>query len=140
LFGARNEVLAFQVIVESDARGIQALSASLPELRQRGGTARIVYTPPAADPSQSAGRPIEVFAVHYMNVTQESHAVWVWVPGSPPPRRAPGWAGRGARSAPRARARAGGGRPWAGPPRATGRSGGGCAPRPPSPPLSTTAR
>ena len=37
LFGARNEVVAFQVIVQADAAGIGALSASLPELRQRGG-------------------------------------------------------------------------------------------------------
>ena len=37
LFGARNEVLAFQVVVEADAKGITALRLSLPELRQRGG-------------------------------------------------------------------------------------------------------
>ena len=39
LFGARNEVIAFQVMVEADARGIAALAAALPELRQRGGAA-----------------------------------------------------------------------------------------------------
>jgi hypothetical protein len=92
LFGARNEVLAFQVMVQSDARGIQALTAALPELRQRGGSARIVYGAPGPDPSQSVGRPIEIFAVHYMNVTETSHADWVWKPGSPAaPRDTTGW-------------------------------------------------
>ena len=42
LFGARNEILAFQVIVESDERGIAALSAGFPELRQRGGVHRTI--------------------------------------------------------------------------------------------------
>ena len=51
LFGAGNEVLAVQVMIESDAGGIKALSASLPELRRRGGTERIAYAPPGADPA-----------------------------------------------------------------------------------------
>ncbi|HVR70322.1 MAG TPA: hypothetical protein VMT87_05700 [Vicinamibacteria bacterium] len=90
LFGARNEVLAVQVVVESDARGIGALSASLPELRRRAGEERIVYAPPGADPSASAGRPIQLFSVHYLNVTEPSRAGWVWRPGSQP-RDTTGW-------------------------------------------------
>ena len=76
LFGARNEVLAFQVVVQADAAGIGALTVSLPELRQRAGGDRIAYAPPASDPSLSAGRPIELFSVRSMNVTQETHASW----------------------------------------------------------------
>ncbi|MBE3133314.1 MAG: hypothetical protein IMZ55_07560, partial [Acidobacteria bacterium] len=66
LFGARNEVLAFQVVVEADEGGIGALSLSVAGLRLRSGTERIVYAPPAADPSNSIGRPIQVFVEHYM--------------------------------------------------------------------------
>jgi hypothetical protein len=92
LFGARNEVIAFQVMAPSDARGIQALTAALPELRQRGGGGRIAYAAPGPDPSQTAGRPIEVFAVHYLNVTETTHADWAWKPGSPAaPRDTMGW-------------------------------------------------
>lgn len=90
LFGARNEIVAVQVIVEADGRGIGALTASLPELRLRGGAERIVYAPPGADPSASAGRPIQLFAVHYLNVTAPSRAGWVWKPGSEP-RDTTGW-------------------------------------------------
>jgi hypothetical protein len=92
LAAARNEIVAFQVIVESGADGIRALSASLPELRRCGGTETIAYAPPTSDPSLSAGRPIQLFSVHYMNVTSESHADWAWKPGSPAaPRDTTGW-------------------------------------------------
>lgn len=92
IFGARNEVLAFQVIVESDAAGIGALSVALPELRLREGTDRIAYAPPRAEPSDSVGRPIQLFSVHYMHVTDPSRAAWVWKPGSAAaPRDTVGW-------------------------------------------------
>jgi hypothetical protein len=92
LAAARNEIVAFQVIVESGSAGIRALSASLPELRRRGGADTIAYAPPATDPSLSAGRPIQLFSVHYMNVTSETHADWCWKPGSAAaPRDTTGW-------------------------------------------------
>jgi Glycoside hydrolase 123, catalytic domain len=83
VFAARNEVVAFQVIVESDHEGIQALRVSLPELRLRGGTSRIAYAAPAADPTDTVGRPIGIFSLNYMNVTETTHAEWAWAPGSP---------------------------------------------------------
>src|SRR5215212_10262580 len=48
IFGARNEVIAFQVIVEAGREGVESLTARLPELRLDGGRARIAYAPPAA--------------------------------------------------------------------------------------------
>ena len=92
VFAARNEVIAFQLMVESDAGGIQSLTAALPELRARGGRASIAYAAPAADPSLTAGRPIQLFGVHYMHVTEPTHATWVWKPGSPAaPKDTMGW-------------------------------------------------
>ena len=82
VFGARNEIVAFQVVVESGADGIGALSVALPELRRRGGGASIRYAPPVADPTDYAGRPIQLFSVNYMNVTETTRANWVWRPGS----------------------------------------------------------
>jgi hypothetical protein len=83
LFGARNEIVAFQVIVESDARGIAALRLALPELRLQGGPDRIRYAAPAGDPTYTVGRPIQILPVHYLNVTQTTRAEWAWEPGSP---------------------------------------------------------
>ncbi|HEX6184199.1 MAG TPA: glycoside hydrolase domain-containing protein, partial [Pyrinomonadaceae bacterium] len=82
VFGARNEVIAFQVVVEAGADGIGALSVALPELRRRGGGG-IRYARPALDPTDYAGRPIQLFSVNYMNVTETTRANWVWRPGSP---------------------------------------------------------
>ena len=58
-FGARNEIVAFQVIVEADARGIKTLSVRLPELQSSRD--RIVYRAPAADPTDYVDRPIQIF-------------------------------------------------------------------------------
>ncbi len=92
IFGARNEVIAFQVIVESGSEGIQQLTVKLPELRQPNGKARITYTPPAVDPTNYVGRPIQLFSVNYMHVEMPSHADWVFTPGSPAaPKDPTGW-------------------------------------------------
>ena len=84
LFAARNEIVAFQVIVVADAKGIGALSAALPRLQ--GTRETIVYAAPAADPTLSVGRPIQLFSVHYLNVTKATKADWAWKPGPAAPR------------------------------------------------------
>lgn len=81
LFGARNEIVAFQVIVEADAAGIGRLAVSLPRLAHAAGAA-ILYRPPAADPTDTVDRPIQIFAAHYMHVAVPSHASWVYDRGS----------------------------------------------------------
>ena len=83
LFGARNEVLAFQVIVESGDNGIQQLSLSLPALTSTSGLSSIAYQAPADDPSQYAGRPIQLFSENYMYIPGPSSATWIYVAGSP---------------------------------------------------------
>lgn len=91
LFGAHNEVLAFQVIVEAGRGGIAKLDVRLPELARAGG-GRIAYTPPVADPTRYAGRPIQLFSVHYMQVTEPSRASWIYRPDTPAaPKRPTGW-------------------------------------------------
>jgi hypothetical protein len=90
VFGARNEIIAFQVIVEADARGVRELSARLPSLVS--SRERIDYQPPRADPSDSVGRPIQIFTVNYMLVTTPSNASWVFTRGSPAaPTDPTGW-------------------------------------------------
>src|SRR5215203_3834934 len=76
LFGARNEIIAFQLIVEADASGIKQLSATLPEFKRKGSRHKILYSPPGTDPSQTVGRPIQLFSVNYLNVTRATGASW----------------------------------------------------------------
>lgn len=90
IFGARNEIVAFQVVVEADAKGIQALGVSLPELSL--GSSRIAYAAPAADPTDTVARPIQIATENYMNVTETTKAEWAWKPGSPAaPKDTLGW-------------------------------------------------
>ncbi|MBA2705206.1 MAG: DUF4091 domain-containing protein [Blastocatellia bacterium] len=92
IFGARNEIIAFQLIVEAGQDGINHLTVALPALDQQGGSARIKYVPPALDPTNYVGRPIEIFSVNYMNVATPSHAEWIYMPGSPAaPKDPTGW-------------------------------------------------
>lgn len=92
IFGARNEVLAFQLIVEAGDKGIEQLRVRLSELKRRGGSEKISYAPPTADPTLYAGRPIQLFTVNYMLVSKVTRASWVWIPDSPAaPRDGLGW-------------------------------------------------
>ncbi len=81
VFGARNEIVAFQVIVQADAAGIRQLTARLPVLTSQAGD-RIAYRAPAPDPTDSVDRPIQVFLEHYMHVTVPTQASWEFEPGS----------------------------------------------------------
>jgi len=92
LFGARNEVIAFQLVVESDASGIQGLSVSLPRLTRRGGGAAIEYAPPGSDPTDYVGRPIQVFVENYLRVAEATRAGWIFAPdGHAAPAQGTGW-------------------------------------------------
>jgi hypothetical protein len=78
IFGARNEVIAFQVIFEAGDAGIQSLSAGLSRLQLRGGAAAIDYNPSGGDPTDYRDRPIQIFCVNYMEVTQSTRAGWIY--------------------------------------------------------------
>ena len=81
VFGARNEIVAFQVVVQADAAGIRKLVARLPLLTSQAGDP-IAYRAPAADPTDSVDRPIQIFLEHYMHVTVPTLASWEFEPGS----------------------------------------------------------
>ena len=91
LFAARNEVVAFQVIVEADPSGIQAVSLTLPEMVLRGGLNRLAYRSPAADPTNYADRPIQLFSENYMQVTRPTNAGWIYRQDSTAPSNPTGW-------------------------------------------------
>ena len=91
IFGARNEIVAFQLIVEADQDGISRLTATLPELVVKGGSTRIRYTAPVSDPTNYVGRPIQIFTVNYMDVQTSSHAEWVYASSAAVPKDPTGW-------------------------------------------------
>jgi hypothetical protein len=92
IFGARNEIVAFQLIIEAGSAGIGKLSVSLPELEHKGGRAKIVYAPPSVDPTQYVGRPIQLFSENYMYVSAPTEAGWIYKFNTPSaPKNPTGW-------------------------------------------------
>ena len=92
IFGARNEIIAFQLIVEADNKGIDRFDGRSGRVVAEGRQGAINYTAPALDPTNYAGRPIQIFSVNYMNVETPSHAEWVYQVDSPAaPKNPTGW-------------------------------------------------
>ncbi len=88
LFAASNEIVAFQLVVRAGRRGIRELRAELPHLTAATG-GRITYRPPGPDPSDFAGRPIQIFSVGYQDIRRPSRADWIYHPGGPDAPRDP---------------------------------------------------
>ena len=77
LLSARDETVAFQVIVEAEA-GVSSLDATMSPLVSKAGV------------TLEASR--ETFAQHYLHVTQRTRATWVFRPGTPAAPTTPlGW-------------------------------------------------
>jgi hypothetical protein len=70
LFGARNEIVAFQLIVEARGTGASDVDIHLDSLR--GPDYLIANRSAGKDPFDYRGRFIELFLEHYVNVTQRS--------------------------------------------------------------------
>lgn len=84
LFAMRNETIAFQVVVTTDATiALDGVTVDLDSLAGPSG-ATIANAPGATDPTSFVGRRIERFVEHYFDITRAS--------GSPDPGAALGWA------------------------------------------------
>ncbi|MGA2501473.1 MAG: glycoside hydrolase domain-containing protein, partial [Tepidisphaeraceae bacterium] len=85
IFGARNEIVAFQVIVEAGDKPLNGLTVALPRLDFSGDAAGraflIVYKVPEKDPTQYVDRPIQIFSENCLNVTLPTTASWTSMPG-----------------------------------------------------------
>jgi hypothetical protein len=92
LSAARNEIVAFQLIIETGSNGIDTLSVDLPMIQQRGGSGFIAYSPPALDPSDYVRRPIQIFSENYLYVSKPTTASWIYRLSTPSaPRNPTGW-------------------------------------------------
>jgi hypothetical protein len=85
LSGARNEIVAFQVILESSSQGASAVNVTLDTLR--GDTHLITNTGGIGDPFDYVGKRIERFVEQYIHVTDRSpwNGSWGWWGARPLP-------------------------------------------------------
>ncbi|MFB3882310.1 MAG: glycoside hydrolase domain-containing protein, partial [Armatimonadota bacterium] len=72
LFGARNEVVAFQVILQANSEGAQAVNVTVSDLVGSNGGV-IAGSHPLPDPNDYIGVGVELFTEHYLNVAQYSY-------------------------------------------------------------------
>ncbi len=91
IFAARNEIVAFQLIVESDEEGIESVDVSLPELRHEVSGSKIIYSSPNPDPTDYRNQSIQLFSVNYMQVTKPTKASWIYRSGPSAPADPTGW-------------------------------------------------
>lgn len=75
LFGGRNEIVAFQLIIEADTSGADRVNISVSDLRNGNsiipGSASV---PP--DPFDYRGRYVELFTEHYLHMVKRSPPLW----------------------------------------------------------------
>jgi hypothetical protein len=67
LFGCRNEIVAFQVILEADAAGADQVNVVVSDLTN--GTDTIKGSDPLPAPNDYLGVGVELFAEHYLDIT-----------------------------------------------------------------------
>lgn len=91
LFGARNEIVAFQVLVQAGPGGANAVSVVLEELVHRSSGARLAALPPdRPDPTDTRGGQIERFTTHYLHIEKPSPPGWFYAPHAAP-KEMTGW-------------------------------------------------
>ena len=84
IFGAINEMVAFQVIVEAGMKPLTISKAGLQELvHKEFPEYSIKYVPPDTDPTMYAGRPIQVFNTNYIEVKEATNASWIHLTSLP---------------------------------------------------------
>lgn len=90
IFGARNEIVAFQLIIEAGAKGAQDIDVSVSDLEQG-----VFVIPGSAsgspDPFDYRGRGVELFTEHYLHITERSGGGTSWTKSAAPSDYYYGW-------------------------------------------------
>jgi hypothetical protein len=90
LFGGRNEVVAFQLIIQADNSGAKNIDVKLKALTNGSNT--ISNAKQAnSDPFDYTGKHIEFFTEHYVNLTRRTEPRWFYHPNAKPSDYYLGW-------------------------------------------------
>ena len=90
IFGGRNEIIAFQLIIEADSIGVDKVNVEISDLIN--GTSVISGSAKgAADPFDYRGRQIELFTEHYLNMVKRSPPEWFFLESAAPSAYYTGW-------------------------------------------------
>ncbi len=90
LFGGRNEIIAFQLIIEAENGGADNVNVSISNLGN--GLSSIPGSETGSkDPFDYRGRYIELFTEHYLNITKRTPPFWGLSPSALPSEYYSGW-------------------------------------------------
>ena len=90
IFGARNEIIAFQLIIQANSLGVNQVNVEISNLTNGGSTIYGSATGPD-DPYDYRGRNIELFTEHYLNIIQRSPPLWFFSDSAAPAPYYTGW-------------------------------------------------
>lgn len=75
LFGGRNEIVAFQLIIEADTMGVDQVNVRISDLKNGYSVIHGSETG-SSDPFDYRGRNVELFTAHYLNITKRTPPLW----------------------------------------------------------------
>ncbi len=90
LFGARNEFVAFQLIIEADKNGAENINVIVSDLKNGNSVIPGSMTGPS-DPFDYRGRYMELFTEHYLNMVKRSPPLWFFSETAVPSAYYTGW-------------------------------------------------
>ena len=90
LFGARNEIVAFQLIIEGDNKGASQVNVSVSDLVNGESVIPGSASGPS-DPFDYRGRFVELFTEHYLNMEKRSPPLWFFSETALPSAYHTGW-------------------------------------------------
>ena len=88
LFGAKNEVIAFQLIIEADGAGVKNVDVTLDSLTNGS---YVIKNTGSSDPFDYVGKKIELFTEHYLHVKTRTSGSWFWNVNAKPSDYYLGW-------------------------------------------------
>jgi hypothetical protein len=90
IFGARNEIVAFQLIIQSEKDGAEKVDVVISDL-DNGTTTIPGSASGPADPFDYNDRYVELFTEHYLNIAKRSPPLWFFSASATPSAYYTGW-------------------------------------------------
>ena len=90
IFGGRNEIVAFQLIIQADASGAKNVNVTVSDMVNGNSVIPGSETGPA-DPFDYRGRSTELFTEHYLNMVKRSPPLWFFSDSAAPSSYYTGW-------------------------------------------------
>ena len=90
IFGGKNEIVAFQLMIQADISGAKNVNVVISDLKNGSSIIYGSATGPS-DPFDYRGRNVELFTEHYLNITKRSPPLWFFLASAAPSAYYSGW-------------------------------------------------